>query len=121
MTGEIDSSTIGPIVTGSTECPSPTAKGKTRQHAAISASICSPSREKSEAYSEGSTSAPRIHSFQDTSAMLRTEPRDEEAARAVAVGPREQELRALRVRVLRPLVRERVDLEPARVHDRLVL
>ena len=47
--GEIDLSTIGPIVIGSTKCPSPTSKWKIRAPASMSVSICSPSREKSAA------------------------------------------------------------------------
>ena len=41
--------TIGPIVIGSTKCPSPTSKWKMRVPAAMTVSSCSPSREKSAA------------------------------------------------------------------------
>ena len=41
--------TTGPIVIGSTKCPSPTSKWKTRQPASRRTSICSPSRAKSAA------------------------------------------------------------------------
>src|SRR5215470_406999 len=66
MSGEIDCSTIGPIVTGSTKWPSPTSKWNTLQPARRSTSICSPRREKSAPYSDGSTSTVRIHSDQGT-------------------------------------------------------
>src|SRR5205823_6528640 len=117
--GEIDCSTIGPIVTGSTKCPSPTSKWKMRQPAARSVSICSPRREKSAPYSDGSTSAPRIQSFHMASSIAQA--RDEEAGGAVPVGPREQELGPRRVLVLRPLAAERLDLEAGRIDDGLVL
>ena len=41
--GEIDLRTIGPIVIGSTKCPSPTSKWKMRTPASMTVSICSPS------------------------------------------------------------------------------
>ena len=71
MSGAIDSSTIGPIVTGSTKCPSPTSKWKTRAPARSSTSICSPSRAKSAAYSDGSTSTVRIQLIPGHGAILR--------------------------------------------------
>src|SRR5579884_1904299 len=122
--GEIDCSTIGPIVTGSTKWPSPTSKWKTRQPASHSSSICAPSRAKSAAYSDGSTSKARIRSLQGIAAtILRVSPEagDEEAGGIVAMRQREQELRPPRVRVLRPLLAERLDREPGRVDHRLVL
>ncbi len=49
IVSEIDRRTTGPIVTGSTKCPSPTSKWKTRTPASSSASTCAPSRAKSAA------------------------------------------------------------------------
>ena len=68
--GEIDWSTIGPTVIGGTKCPSPTSKWNTRTSARSSTSICSPRREKSAAYSDGSTSMVRIQSCQLTRVIL---------------------------------------------------
>src|SRR4051794_22586529 len=119
--GEIDCSTIGPIVIGSTKCPSPTSKWNTRTPVRSRTSICSPRIEKSAAYSDGSTSTVRIQSFQGIPATLDSKSADEEPRRAVPVRHREQELAPLRVRVLRPLLSERLRLEPRRIDDRLVL
>src|SRR5579862_9463312 len=120
--GEIDCSTIGPIVTGSTKWPSPTSKWKIRHPASQSVSICSPRIAKFAAYNDGSISTPRIHCCHVTAlAILRSEPGDEEPRRVVAVRHRQEELRTCRVRVLRPLVAERLDGEPRRVDDGTVL
>src|SRR5438046_697605 len=109
------------MVTGSTKWPSPTSKWKTRHSARSSTSSWSPRCAKSAPYSEGSTSTVRIQSSQGTKPMLRrAEAGDEEAARPVAVGPREQELGPGRMRVLRPFF-DRVDLEAGRLDNRLVL
>src|SRR5215467_789097 len=53
--------------------------------------------------------------------ILGSEPRDEEATRAMAVGTCQQELGSLRVSEGRPLVAERLRIEAARIDDRLVL
>ena len=45
----MDASTTGPTVISGMKCPSPTSKWKTFAPAALSASSCAPSREKSEA------------------------------------------------------------------------
>ncbi len=61
---EIDESTIGPIVIGSTKWPSPQSKWKILAPACSSTSICSARCPKSAAYSDGSTSTVRTHSRQ---------------------------------------------------------
>src|SRR5471032_1678168 len=121
ISGEIDLRTIGPIVIGSTKWPSPTSKWKTRQPARRSTSTCAPRLAKSAAYSDGSTSVVLVHSLHGMDAMLRREPGDEEPRRVVAVGSREQKLGPLGVRVLRPFLTERVDLEARGVDDGLIL
>src|SRR6266852_8475705 len=124
--GAIAWSTIGPIVTGSTKCPSPTSKWKTRAPVRRSTSICSARLAKSAAYNDGSISTVRIQSCQatprpDGTTRGRTvlggfgESRDEEAARRVDMRQREQELRTIRVDELRPFVAQRHDVEAARL------
>ena len=71
--GAIDSSTIGPVVIGGTKCPSPTSKWNTRHSARSRISTCSPRREKSAAYSDGSTSIVRIQSPQVTTLIFAVE------------------------------------------------
>ena len=57
--GAIDASTMGPTVISGMKWPSPTSKWKTRAPAPATVAIWSPSREKSDAYSDGSTSTSR--------------------------------------------------------------
>src|SRR5437763_6203166 len=70
---------------------------------------------------DGSISTPRVQSAHVTREILSSEARDEEAARAVPVRQGEQELGPPWVREIRPLLAERLSLEPQRVDDRLVL
>src|SRR5262245_41962643 len=60
--GAIDARTIGPTVISGMKWPSPTSKWRTRTPAPASAAIWSPSRAKSDAYSDGSTSTSRAAS-----------------------------------------------------------
>src|SRR5262245_2953018 len=113
--------TTGPIVIGSTKCPSPTSKWKTRAPASSRRRTWSPSCVKSAAYSEGSISTVRIQSRQATATILRPQARDEEPRRSVRVRQREQELRPARVPKLGPAGAEVVHRQPARVDYVLVL
>src|SRR5215218_949671 len=121
--GATERSTTGPIVTGGTKWPSPTSKWKTRAPARSKTSISSPRRVKSAAYNEGSISTVRIQSRHATEGQsLSGEAGDEEAARAVQVGTRQQELRTARMAIRGPLVRERrVRSQLRGVDDRFVL
>ena len=66
IAGAIARRTTGPIVIGSTKCPSPTSKWKIRAPALRRCWTCEPRLAKSAAYSDGSISTVRIQSRQGT-------------------------------------------------------